>query len=465
MKFRKIGLTLLSILFLGQAALGGTNLTGTGDPSIDAPALQNAINGGGTVRLTGTFDITGYQLDVTNSVELVGSTTVSGVLYTQHDPATPHPGDSRTYAATIKYTAAATDDGVIKINIPNEGLLEVDGLRIEGTGASASMGGTNGYGVFTRTDNGNLSLTDCHVQGDNNPVYIGKTAGQWGVPPMDLTVERCFLEVNASGGSYQVVSANGTKSGGVREWLIEDSVVIKDTSLGENTIAANYSSGTINIQGCYVDGGGWIAVYSSRATNKPDHQVTNLRGNTIVGTCLPRGAQGPIIENNSLYRLHAVTLVTYQTEDAIIRNNTFDDQGSRTTTNLAHLRLIGGGASGALVADNVFKGSGFSGWSCVVRIVMDSCILEKNDYREADVDGFTSSQGQGCIRLRAGRTWDCLVFEQGGFPQGTNALDQVRDEGINNRVVGHPADDLAQQEQMNPGIGQRLQDADAQANE
>ena len=43
------------------------------------------------------------------------------------------------------------------------------------------------------------------------------------------------------------------------------------------------------------------------------------------------------------------------------------------------------------------------------------------------------------------------------MPGTGGAKSQVRDEGVNNRVVGHLVGELARQDGLRPGIGQRLQ--------
>ena len=91
--------------------------------------------------------------------------------------------------------------------------------------------------------------------------------------------------------------------------------------------------------------------------------------------------------------------------------------------------------------------------------------LMRNDYTLSRLPGLTAqSDGPFCVILEEG-TNDNFVDEQGGFPTGTNAKRQVFDGGCyddygtwttTNRVIGHSANELAQQEDLNPGIGQRL---------
>lgn len=85
-----------------------------------------------------------------------------------------------------------------------------------------------------------------------------------------------------------------------------------------------------------------------------------------------------------------------------------------------------------------------------------------NDYRQCGVPGWASADGPGCVLLANG-TQNSFVFESGKFPPGTgDAKKQVVDltreltGSSTNRVVGHPANLLV--EDLNPGIGQRLQE-------
>jgi hypothetical protein len=78
-----------------------------------------------------------------------------------------------------------------------------------------------------------------------------------------------------------------------------------------------------------------------------------------------------------------------------------------------------------------------------------------NDYTQSGILGLRSSENV-CVWLTSS-TSGALVFESGSFPRGTGgASEQVVDQGMANRVVGHRANELAAQEGVRPGIGQRL---------
>jgi len=81
-----------------------------------------------------------------------------------------------------------------------------------------------------------------------------------------------------------------------------------------------------------------------------------------------------------------------------------------------------------------------------------------NDFAMSGIQGkkySTTNPPQVCVAL-SGTSHDDLVFQSGTFPTGTGgAKDQVSDLGTNNRVVGLPANHVA--DSKDRGIGQRLQ--------
>jgi len=81
-----------------------------------------------------------------------------------------------------------------------------------------------------------------------------------------------------------------------------------------------------------------------------------------------------------------------------------------------------------------------------------------NDYTKSGLQGW-GPESAGSVLLDQ-YTEDNLVFEVGDFMRGTGgAKEHVLDLGVDNRVVGHKAGTLAQQEELNPGIGRRKKEA------
>ena len=174
--------------------------------------------------------------------------------------------------------------------------------------------------------------------------------------------------------------------------------------------------------------------------------VTN---NTVVGNCtygLLMANSGPFFGPN------------FSSNNVITGNNC-----SGLTTTVSQVLLA------VETHDNIFTNNIFGTVSpdalAAVSCDGDSNSFIKNDYRQTGIPGITNSD-LPCVYLTL-QSNENLVHESGKFPQGTNAKDQVLDEGTQhnqdtgnvNRVVGHKANTYAQQEGMNPGIGQRKKDA------
>ena len=104
----------------------------------------------------------------------------------------------------------------------------------------------------------------------------------------------------------------------------------------------------------------------------------------------------------------------------------------------------------------------FDGIAVVLVSASSNLDIIDNDYTGCDVPGWTMADGPGSVLLANG-TSNSFVFESGNFPPGTGgAKNQVLDltkeltGTTTNRVIGHPAAFLA--EDLNPGIGQRIQE-------
>jgi hypothetical protein len=136
--------------------------------------------------------------------------------------------------------------------------------------------------------------------------------------------------------------------------------------------------------------------------------------------------------------------------------------------------------AGHTVTDNVLGGSFGILPAVAVAIVnqlggipvaheTSGAVLKNNDYRNTGLPGWET--GMGCVLL--GENWnphpafpvrqvrDCLVFEQGRFPEdtggaGKQVLELIPPDGYaeNNRIVGHPVSRL-----LDPGIGQIMKEA------
>ena len=227
--------------------------------------------------------------------------------------------------------------------------------------------------------------------------------------------------------------------------------------------------------------------------------AANVSGNTISGT-FSRGiacykSSNAIITGNTISGTWENGIRTYRSSNSIITGNTISGTGQAGIKVKAR-------SAGITIAGNTIKNfRGDRSWSSPICVeesqnctVIDNELIDVyhgtvlagirisglgipcennnllgNYFRQSGLPGLTAqSDGPFCVMLEEG-TKNNFVKEQGGYPQGTDAKTQVFDGGYlyqddygnwvwttTNRVVGHDASQLAQQEDLNPGIGQRL---------
>ena len=127
----------LSVMLTGCTGLplGGTSVTATGDPARDLPAVQAAVDRGGTVVLSGNFDFGDRgRVSIRRDVEIVGrpGATIRGGFWPLHSPlpvvlpaATPGP---KIAIRNLHFDGALWS----AINIGHASGLEITGNRISG---------------------------------------------------------------------------------------------------------------------------------------------------------------------------------------------------------------------------------------------------------------------------------------------------------------------------------------------
>lgn len=228
-----------------------------------------------------------------------------------------------------------------------------------------------------------------------------------------------------------------------------------------------------------------------------------IEGNTIRGE-MWRGidvawCNGTLVKNNTISGSCIYSVRLYKSPNTVVSSNTisgtgrvgirlWSDGATIIRNTIKHFRctirwgapIIVWRSSDCTVTDNelidVYDPDNYAqgnGPVAGIRIsgvgICDNNSLLDNDYRQSGLPGLTAqSDGPFCVLLEEG-TKNNFVKEQGGYPQGTDAKTQVFDGGYlyqddyvnwvwttTNRVVGHDASQMAQQEDLNPGIGQRL---------
>jgi hypothetical protein len=207
------------------------------------------------------------------------------------------------------------------------------------------------------------------------------------------------------------------------------------------------------------------------------------------------------VENNHIAISNAMGRVTSggvlfhgNVSGAIVRRNVVTGFGPAPGFDGAALSMLNGGSAQVIAYDVSAIGNDFSGFtSASAQVLVESrfcrCYVGadekngfkgnvfgaapfgvedqgqqnafvKNDYRQTGIPGLRSGD-RVCVWLTSSSS-AATVHESGAFPAGTgDAREQVLDQGTGNRVVGHRANELARQEELRPGIGQRLADWEA----
>jgi hypothetical protein len=199
-----------------------------------------------------------------------------------------------------------------------------------------------------------------------------------------------------------------------------------------------------------------------------------IKDNTMYHSCEPGymcqgiylglGSVNNTIQGNILSgEVRYAYIIEAAQDNAFIGNDSSGLHAITTTSNQLEIRNgFGLPATGNLFTENIF---GTTSGISVVDIhsyfggKVQNNIFLNNDYSHTGKRGLKFGD-EICVSLSPG-TENNLIRENGGFPPGTGGSRfQVVDLGILNRVVGHRANEIAHQEDINPGIGQRLKEAE-----
>jgi parallel beta-helix repeat protein len=462
-----------------------TTLVGTGDPGVDFPAVQNAVDNYDIVNLQGTFDFTGApgSLMMTRDVVLRGQDDDAGmakIIANNNSPAISiwNPG------GTVEFDNLDIESAMLFIihigaiwGPPLDACkdLKVKNCKIVGTHPTPACIATFGSVM------GTVYLEGNHIVGHwcaaDWGAYVGSMSNcKWEVYSNTFVAIGLCLDLPASKGiriennhiegpeilhcpatQGEIVVKNNTMiQSGHRVYMGSSDAFVMFAShqpgfsggqITGNTIAMNPSEGEplswlIPVI-CLADFG-VIPGWPGSGVHGVLVQDNTITGKADFGIVLAQGSSNNIIKGNNLENFTAVQ---------------FGLVGSAQI-------ILGGGSNHNMLTENIIGPLGVgasAGITCFEGAFNNNFI--NNDYRQSGIPGIATSE-LPCVFLN----WDTdnnLVFESGGFPQETDAKSQVLDlgtfysqwTGYANRVIGHDADTYAQQEDMNPGIGQRKKDA------
>ena len=215
-----------------------------------AETLQEQVNKGGTVTLTGPVTLTD-TLKITKDVILDGGGfTLSGDNKVRVIEITGGKVTIKNLTITGGYVENDTGGGILlEGNDPID--VTIENCTFMGNMAESVGGyGANGGGIYHK--NGTLTVRNCRFErnsaGEGGGIYDGYNSGT-------LTVSECTFYkniANAAGGGIRLVCANANDS-------ITNCTFTKNTANGSN----------------YYDGGGGIYMFLNKKTSAPVNCVTN----------------------------------------------------------------------------------------------------------------------------------------------------------------------------------------------
>ncbi|RKX31589.1 MAG: hypothetical protein DRP71_13225 [Verrucomicrobia bacterium] len=448
---------------IGVSALAGNGPVNDAYPSDSLATIQGYVNQGGTVNFhPGTYDLEGSWLEITRAVDLVGP-EVEGTFDTQSG------ADSRTWSAMLEngyifiscIGENATDTVRIRnLSVINRGVQYVIHAPPWGDFPYTVAILHNGIGWYE--EGGNLEISDCYIESEKMAEVDQGTYGFWslktgGVPGSDpevLSIRRCHLKViGLTGGDndplkvvssrYEIFEAveNIIEATAGSDWCT--GIDMRFGAIGDSILIRDNHITSIGFGIGIWDTPAFVAVeYNILKTDGSRFGCITIRHPNIDP--LPGG----IISGNDVEVKDGEAMSLLRTSNYVIYDNVLTGAMILKVVDNSHFE------------GNRFRDVNGDPLAAVILLTGENNSFVRNDYRDSGVAGWNSdgSGGPGCVLLAPlSDKWpppvNNLVKENGGFPRGTNAKTQVLDLGVNNRVVGHPANHV-----LAPGIGQRIQE-------
>jgi hypothetical protein len=456
-KNRFFGAIFLTLL-LATAGWGQIiNLVGTNNPAIDVPAVQAAVNvPNATVKLSGIFDFGASGFVVINApgVTLQGvatGATIKGGL----SPIKTFAGSPPTSAAknfTIRY------------------------IHFEGwTGIAVGIGYVQAEDNFSVIEGNTFNNTQW-------PAYTGYGAGvqfAWSAGSAEIK-NNTFLNLRGlaiatygdtlHGDNYVLIEGNKIMNchgsaivpevwnpyGGLLD-LDHGPVIVRNNEINMGPIVISYPTainagefwgyGVSNlvISGNIITGysyGGIVAGWTGRGRKIVNNDLSGL---TTSGPQICTNGREDLIADNILGPLDTV----YGSPGILVEAW---DPGYGYPSPLTVTKNT--------CMNNDFRLTGLKGWAydAATGVLTPGCVL-----LESDVDFYSEAPWPG------DEVTDNLIKETGRFPRGTGGPKQQVLEfpvlAYGNRIVGHAANEYAQLEAANPGIGQKIKASGAKFKE
>ena len=433
------------LIVAGAPANGDITVVGTGDPSVDLPAAQAAVDGGGTVTLKNGGANGEIALNFgTDGVTIRNEVTIQGEDVTGNMARIEASGDPSFYSGNTAFY----------IDVGGSDNVTITNCHIVCTGQNCISGGS----VMTT---GTVRLEDNIIDGEY-AIWFGDYMG---TPNLVTNYEIYNNTVRAADFSIAIVDAKSVR---IENNKTESPYGILAANIGSNN-GMTVKDNTVNASGGYFyEAGGLTITFGLRVAHFPGFSGGIISGNTI--SIAPVSVGYPIFSAGMAYGYGTPA------NGVLTANNVINGQAD-------YAILLGDGSS-----DNIFKGNDLSGMTaqkmdiasanqiavpagCDRNLFTRNTIgplgdgatagiscggsnndFIRNDYTQSAIPGLTAGSIP-CVWL--GNTYDPdigdliaepennLVFEPDGFPAGTTAEEQVLDDPrectgtTTNTVVGH----------------------------
>ena len=306
------------LIVLGAPVSGDTTVVGTGNPEVDLPAAQAAVDGGGTVTLKngGANGEIAFNFG-TGGVTIRNEVTIQGVDVAGNMARIEASGDPSFYSGNKAFY----------IDVGGSDNVTITNCHIVCTGQNC----ISGYEIMTT---GTVRLKNNVIDGGYT-IWFGPYGG---TPQLVTNYEIYNNTIRATDFSIAVVDAKSVR---IENNETKSPYGILATNIGSNN-GMTVKNNTVNASGgYYFEAGGLSITFGLRVAHFPGFSGGEISGNTI--SVAPVSVGAPIFSAGMAYGYGTPA------NGVLTANNAISGQADYPI-------LLGDGSS-----DNIFKGNDLSG--------------------------------------------------------------------------------------------------------
>jgi len=426
------------LIALGVPASGDTTVVGTGDPAIDLPAAQAAVDGGGTVTLKNG----GANGEIAFNFGTVGLTIGNGVTIQGQDVAGNMARIEASGGQAVYIDVGGSDDVTIK------------NCHVVGTGQN----GISGSSMMTT---GTVRLENNVIEG-GYAIWFGPFMG---TPQLVTNYEIYNNTIRATNFSIAVVDAKSVR---IENNETESPYGIFALNIGSNN-GMIIKNNSVNASGGYYYGFGDLTLtIGMRVAHFPGFSGGEISGNTI--SVAPVSVGAPILSVGMYYGYdtpangvltahntirgqadYTINVVDGSSDNVFMWNDLSGITAKKMDIFSSNQIAVFPGCDRNLFTRNTIGPLG-DGATAGIKCEGSSNDFIRNDYTQSGIPGLTAGDIP-CVWLANSYDPDTgdlvaepennLVFEPDGFPLETTVTDQVLDDPreltgtTTNIVVGH----------------------------